>query len=95
MLPLLRYFKIVQFIAEQDTELLFGMEVDSHSFNDEALGNALDRIHKKDTHKLFTEVSLKAAQVFGLDLTSCNFDTTSVNVWATMTRANLTQRPHI
>jgi len=89
-------YKVEEFIAEQDTELLFGMEVDSHSFNDDALGNALDRIHKKGTHKLFTEVSLKAAQVFSLDLTSCNFDTTSVNVWGDYDQSSADSKaPHI
>ena len=74
-------YKVEDFIAEQDTELLFGIHVDPHSFNDDALGNALDRIHKKGTLKLFTEVSLKAASIFNLDTSQCNFDTTSVNVW--------------
>jgi hypothetical protein len=40
-------YKVEDFIKEQDTELLFGIPVDSHRFNDDALGNALDRIHKK------------------------------------------------
>lgn len=89
-------YKVEEFIAEQDTELLFGMEVNSRSFNDDALGNALDRIHKKGTHKLFTEVSLKAAQAFELDLTSCNFDTTSVNVWGEYSQSKPnTETPHI
>jgi len=74
-------YKVEEFIAEQDTELLFGTPIDSHNFNDDALGGALDRIHKKGTLKLFTEVSLKAATVFELDTTKCSFDTTSVNVW--------------
>ena len=74
-------YKVENFIKEQDTELLFGIPVDSRRFNDDALGNALDRIHKKGTLKLFSEVSLKAASVFSLDTSKCNFDTTSVNVW--------------
>ncbi len=74
-------YKVEEFIAEQDTELLFGTLVNPHNFNDDALGNALDRIHEKGTLKLFTEVSLKAATVFELDTTQCSFDTTSVNVW--------------
>lgn len=74
-------YKVEEFIKEQDTELLFGVPVDSHRFNDDALGHALDRIHEKGTLKLFTEVSLKAASVFNLDTSKCNFDTTSVNVW--------------
>lgn len=74
-------YKVEEFIAEQDTELLFGTPVNSRSFNDDALGNSLDRIHAKGTLKLFTEVSLKAAEVFNLDTRKCSFDTTSVNVW--------------
>jgi transposase len=74
-------YQVEDFIAEQDTELLFGARVDSHRFNDDALGNALDRIHKKGTLKLFTEVSLKAASVFNLDTGTVSYDTTSVNVW--------------
>lgn len=74
-------YKVEDFIAEQDTELIFGTPIDPHNFNDDALGGALDRIHEKGTLKLFTEVSLKAASVFELDTTQCSFDTTSVNVW--------------
>jgi hypothetical protein len=79
-------YKVEEFIAEQDTELLFGIPVDPHNFNDDALGNALDRIHNKGTLKLFTEVALRAAHVFGLDTTQCSFDTTSAlissNSWS-------------
>jgi len=74
-------YKVEEFIAEQDTELLFGTAVNPRNFNDDALGNALDRIHKKGTLKLFTEVALKAASAFNLDTSQCSFDTTSVNVW--------------
>jgi len=74
-------YKVEEFIADQDTELLFGIPVNPHNFNDDALGNALDRIHEKGTLKLFTEVALRAANVFDLDTSQCSFDTTSVNVW--------------
>ena len=73
-------YKVEEFIAKQDTELLFGMEVNPRNFNDDALGNALDRIHKKGTQKLFTEVSLKAAEAFHLDLTTCNFKGSLLNI---------------
>jgi hypothetical protein len=70
-------YRVEDFIAEQDTELLFGARVDSRRFNDDALGNALDRIHKKGTLKLFTEVSLKAASVFNRNTDTVTYDTTS------------------
>jgi len=89
-------YKVEEFIAEQDTELLFGTPVNSHSFNDDALGNALDRIHAKGTLKLFTEVSLQAAKVFNLDTGHCSFDTTSVNVWGDYDTSLPNQKaPHI
>lgn len=89
-------YKVEEFIAEQDTELLFGIPVDPHAFNDDALGNALDRIHNKGTLKLFTEVALKAANVFDLDTTQCSFDTTSVNVWGDYNSSLPEQKaPHI
>ena len=89
-------YKVEEFIAEQDTELLFGTPVDSHSFNDDALGNALDRIHEKGTLKLFTEISLKAASIFHLDTNQCSFDTTSVNVWGDYDDSHPNQKaPHI
>ncbi len=89
-------YQVEDFIAEQDTELLFGAYVDSHRFNDDALGNALDRIHKKGTLKLFTEVSLRAASVFKLDTTTVSYDTTSVNVWGDYAESSPgTNPPHI
>ena len=89
-------YKVEEFIAEQDTELLFGTHVNSHSFNDDAIGNALDRIHQKGTLQLFTEVSLKAASIFNLDTSQCSFDTTSVNVWGDYDSSAPNQKaPHI
>lgn len=89
-------YKVEEFIAEQDTELLFGTPVNPRNFNDDALGNALDRIHEKGTLKLFTEVSLRAATVFDLDTTQCSFDTTSVNVWGDYNNSQPGKKsPHI
>jgi len=89
-------YKVEEFIAEQDTELLFGTPVNPHSFNDDALGNALDRIHQKGTLKLFTEVALKAATIFDLDTSHCSFDTTSVNIWGNYNTSQPNQKaPHI
>lgn len=74
-------YKVEEFIKKQDTELLFGHAVDSHHFNDDALGRTLERIHEIRTLKLFTELSLSAVSTYDLDTSTYNFDTTSVNVW--------------
>ena len=89
-------YKVEDFIAEQDPELLFGTPVNPRSFNDDALGNTLDRIHAKGTLKLFTEVSLKAAQTFNLNTSQCSFDTTSVPLWGDYTNSQPNKKaPHI
>jgi transposase len=89
-------YKAEEFIADQGTELLFGIPVNPRNFNDDALGNALDRIHEKGTLKLFTEVALRAATVFNLDTSQCSFDTTSVNVWGDYnTSLSDKKAPHI
>jgi hypothetical protein len=43
------------------SEIFADLYIDPHSFNDDALGNALDRIHEKGTHKLFTDISQLSA----------------------------------
>jgi len=89
-------YKVEEFIATQDTELLFGTAVNPHNFNDDALGNALDRIHEKGTLKLFTEIALKAATIFNLDTSHCSFDTTSVSIWGDYNNSVPNQKaPHV
>ena len=89
-------YKVEKFIATQDTELLFGSYINPANFNDDALGNTLDRLHEYGTHKLFTKISLNAAATFNLDLTTVNFDTTSVNVWGDYNTSKPTDKaPHI
>jgi transposase len=76
--PLYRFH---EFFYRQDTELLLGREIAPERFTDDALGRTLDRINEAGTMKLFTEISLKACKLFGVDTAQGHFDTTSVNVW--------------
>ena len=76
--PLYRFH---EFFQRQDTELLLGRDIAPERFTDDTLGRALDRIHRAGTMKLFTEISLKACKLFGVNTGQGHFDTTSVNVW--------------
>jgi len=76
--PLYRFH---EFFGRQDTELLLGREIAPERFTDDVLGRALDRIHDAGTMKVFTEISLKACELFGVSTAQGHFDTTSVNVW--------------
>jgi transposase len=76
--PLYRFY---EFFQRQDTELLLGRDIAPERFTDDTLGRTLDRIHRAGTMKLFTEISLKACKLFGVNTAQGHFDTTSVNVW--------------
>ena len=62
--PLYRFH---EFFAEQDTELLLGHDIPAHRFTDDTLGRTLDRLHEAGTMKIFTEMSLKACRLFGVN----------------------------
>lgn len=74
-------YRVQKFWSEQDTELLLGRTIDSRELNDDTLGRCLDRIHIAGSMKIFTDVALRAAEIFSLDTTKLNFDTTSINLW--------------
>ena len=50
-----------------NTDLDIDTHLNSHSFNDDAIGNALDCIPQKGTLQLSAEVSHKATSIFNLD----------------------------
>jgi transposase len=74
-------YRLENFAANHDIGLLFGREIDSHSFNDTAVGRAMEVIHEYGTESLFSEVAFQAACSFEIDTRHVHFDTTSVNVW--------------
>ena len=76
-------YRLEEFAGSIDTGLLLGREVEAGSFNDTTLGRALDAIYAYGTEQLFSQVALKAAGSFPLDIDTrhVHFDTTSVSVW--------------
>jgi transposase len=74
-------YRLEEFIAHQDTELLLGKALPAHAFNDDAVGRVLDRLYDMGTMKLFTACAVRAVTRFGLERRYVHFDTTSRSVW--------------
>ncbi len=74
-------YRLEQFLAGQDAELLLGEQVDAHDFNDTNLGRSLDAIFKAGPSKIITELGIVATRDFKLDTSVPSYDTTSTSVW--------------
>lgn len=76
-------YRLEEFAESIDTDLLLGREIPASSFNDTTVGRAMDAIYACGTEKLFSQIALRAASSFPLDVDTrhVHFDTTSVSVW--------------
>jgi transposase len=74
-------YRLEEFFAQQDTELLLGKAVPPPALNDDTAGRVLDRLYDFGTMRLFTACAVRAATRFGLERRYVHFDTTSRSVW--------------
>jgi transposase len=74
-------YRLEEFFAHQDTELLLGKALPAVAFNDDQVGRVLDRLYDCGTMKIFTACAVRAAARFGVDKRYIHFDTTSCSVW--------------
>jgi transposase len=74
-------YRLEEFFAHQDTELLLGKVLPPHAFNDDTVGRVLDRLYDMSTMKIFTACAVRAAARFGVERRYVHFDTTSRSVW--------------
>jgi transposase len=74
-------YRLEEFFAHQDTELLLGKALPPQAFNDDTVGRVLDRLYDMGTMKIFTACAVRAATQFGLERHYVHFDTTSCSVW--------------
>jgi len=74
-------YRLEEFFAQQDTELLLGKAVPPQALNDDTAGRILDRLYDFGTMRLFTACAVRAATRFGLERRYVHFDTTSRSVW--------------
>jgi transposase len=74
-------YRLEEFFAHQDTELLLGKALPPHAFNDDTVGRVLDRLYDFGTMRLFTACAVRAATRFDLERRYVHFNTTSHSVW--------------
>ena len=74
-------YRLEEFFAHQDTELLLGKALPPQAFTDDTVGRVLDRLYDFGTMRLFTACAVRASRRFGLERRYVHFDTTSRSVW--------------
>jgi transposase len=74
-------YRLEEFFAHQDTELLLGRPIEAKCFNDDNVGRFLDKVYEAGTMQLFTEIAIRAVKHFSLDCRHVHFDTTSMSVF--------------
>jgi len=74
-------YRLEEFFAHQDTELLLGKALPPHAFTDDTVGRVLDRLYDFGTMRLFTACAIRAVMRFDLERRYVHFDTTSRSVW--------------
>jgi transposase len=74
-------YRLEEFFAQQDTELLLGKAVPPQAVNDDTAGRVLDRLYDFGTMRLCTACAVRAATRFGLERRYVHLDTTSRSVW--------------
>jgi transposase len=74
-------YRLEEFFAQQDTELLLGKAVPPQALHDDTAGRVLDRLDDFGTMRLFTACAVRAVMRFSVERRSVHFDTTSRSVW--------------
>ena len=74
-------YRLEEFFAHHDTELLLGKALPPQAFTDDTVGRVLDRLYDFGTMRLFTDCAVRAVTRFDLERRSVHFDTTSRSVW--------------
>jgi transposase len=74
-------YRVEDFMAEQDVELILGEYVAPTTFNDTNLARSMDAMFEAGPSKIITELGICATSIFALDATVPSYDTTSTSVW--------------
>ena len=74
-------FRLQESFGPLERELFFGREVPAEIFSDHNVGRALDKLHEAGASRIFSEIALNAAHVFGIDASRVHGDTTSFSVF--------------
>ena len=86
-------YRVEDFMAEQDVELILGEFVAPTTFNDTNLARSMDAMFQAGPSKIITELGICASKVFALDATVSSYDTTSTSVWGDYRSCELEKPP--
>lgn len=79
-------YRIKDFLAERDVELLIGEDIPAGAFSDINVGRSLDAIFEAGPSKIVTELGIRATDTFALNTNSLSYDTTSTSLWGDYSR---------
>jgi transposase len=74
-------YRLKDFLADRDVELLVGEDLPANAFTDINVGRSLDAIFEAGPTKIVTELGVRATAAFALDTTVPSYDTTSTSIW--------------
>ena len=74
-------YRIKDFMAGQDVELLLGTPAYASAFNDTNLARSLDAMFDAGPSNIVTALGVRATAEFSLDTKAVSYDTTSTSVW--------------
>ncbi len=74
-------FRIEEFFADKDVELLLGESIPLSKLSDDTCGRVLERLWKVGTNKVLGSVILGVMETFDLDTSHVHQDTTSVELY--------------
>ena len=74
-------YRLEEFMAGEDIELLIGQQLTPHAFSDTNVARAMDAVFDAGASRILTELGIRAARCFSMDLSVVSYDTTSTNVW--------------
>ncbi|MBU7007782.1 hypothetical protein Ga0451573_002739 [Peptococcaceae bacterium DYL19] len=60
-------YKVFEYFAEQDLEVLFGSGIEADAFNDDALGRALDKLAFVHPNRVYSNIVLSAITKHDID----------------------------
>ena len=81
-------YRLDEFYAKQDTELLLGRNIHPDYFADHNVGRVLDKAYQVGSLKIFTEIARQGVKIFGINTDHVSFDTTSVSVFGDYARSS-------
>jgi len=74
-------YRLKEFLAGRDTELLIGDNLPATAFSDVNVGRTLDAIFEVGASKIITALGAKATMAFSLYTSVVSYDTTSTSLW--------------